>query len=180
MSQEGFDRLNPKQFLDVVGLPTIGGFEQVVWFGVIGAGGLLLSYLAAGVVARGLDVDDPAVAARLLLALDSLTIAGMLAFALAGSFALALGAFWFASLVRRVAEPVYLTWLNEGLDPAVRATVISMSSQAGVLGEASAGPVVGAIGNIFGVRPSPLLPSSSHRPSCSTDVLLSAAAPSQG
>jgi MFS transporter, DHA3 family, tetracycline resistance protein len=119
---------------------------------VIGAGGLVLSYLAAGVVARGLDVGTPAVAARLLLALDFLTIAGMLAFALAGSFALALGAFWFASLVRRVAEPVYLTWLNEGLDPAVRATVISMSSQAGALGEASAGPVVGAIGNIFGVR----------------------------
>jgi DHA3 family tetracycline resistance protein-like MFS transporter len=92
MSQEGFDRLNPKQFLDVVGLPTIGGFESVVWFGVIGAGGLLLSYLAAGVVARGLDVGNPAVAARVLLALDFLTIAGMLAFALAGSFALALEA----------------------------------------------------------------------------------------
>jgi hypothetical protein len=31
--------------------------------------------------------------------------------------------------------------------------VISMSSQAGALGEASAGPVIGAIGNLFGVRP---------------------------
>ena len=152
MSEEGFDRLNPKQFLDVVGLPNIGGLEPVVWFGIIGAGGLLLSYLAAGVVARALDVGDPAVAARLLLVLDFLTIAGMLAFALAGGFALALGAFWFATLVRRVAEPVYLTWLNEGLDPSVRATVISMSSQSGALGEASAGPIVGAIGNVFGVR----------------------------
>jgi MFS transporter, DHA3 family, tetracycline resistance protein len=152
MSEEGFDRLNPKQFLDVVGLPNIGGLEPVVWFGIIGAGGLALSYLAAGVVARALDVGDPAVAARLLLVLDFLTIAGMLAFALAGGFALALGAFWFATLVRRVAEPVYLTWLNEGLDPSVRATVISMSSQSGALGEASAGPIVGAIGNVFGVR----------------------------
>jgi MFS transporter, DHA3 family, tetracycline resistance protein len=152
MSEEGFDRLNPKQFLDVVGLPKIGGPEPVVWFGIIGAGGLALSYLAAGVVARALDVGDPAVAARLLLVLDFLTIAGMLAFALAGGFALALGAFWFATLVRRVAEPVYLTWLNEGLDPSVRATVISMSSQSGALGEASAGPIVGAIGNVFGVR----------------------------
>jgi MFS transporter, DHA3 family, tetracycline resistance protein len=34
----------------------------------------------------------------------------------------------------------------------VRATVISMSSQAGALGEASAGPVIGVIGNVFGVR----------------------------
>jgi MFS transporter, DHA3 family, tetracycline resistance protein len=153
MSHEGFDRLNPKQFLDVVGLPTIWGLEPVVWFGLIGAGGLVLSYLAAGIVARGLDVGSPAVAARLLIALDALTIAGMLAFALAGSFAFALVTFWFATLVRRVAEPVFLTWANDGLDPSVRATVISMSSQSGALGEASAGPVIGAIGNVFGVRP---------------------------
>jgi len=153
MSQEGFDRLNPKQFLDVVGLPTVGGLDPVVWFGVIEAGGLVLSYLAAGALGRRLDVGSPAVAARLLLALDALTIAGMLAFALAGSFAFALGAFWFATLARRVAEPVYLTWINEGLDPGVRATVISMSSQSGAMGEASAGPVIGAIGNLFGVRP---------------------------
>jgi DHA3 family tetracycline resistance protein-like MFS transporter len=153
MAEEGFDRLNPKQFLDVVGLPAIGGLEPVVWFGLIGAGGLVLSYLAAGIVARRLDVGSPAVAARLLIVLDALTIAGMLAFALAGSFAFALAAFWFATLLRRVAEPVYLTWINEGLDPGVRATVISMSSQSGALGEASAGPVIGAVGNLFGVRP---------------------------
>jgi DHA3 family tetracycline resistance protein-like MFS transporter len=152
MSEEGFDRLYVKHFLDGVGLPAAGSLEPVVWFGIIGAGGLIFSYLAAGVVARRLDVGNPAVAARLLLVLDLLTIVGMLAFALAGGFALALGAFWFATLVRRVSEPVYLTWLNEGLDPAVRATVISMSSQSGALGEASAGPVLGAIGNIFGVR----------------------------
>jgi MFS transporter, DHA3 family, tetracycline resistance protein len=152
MSAEGFDRLNPKPFLDIVGLPSVGGLDPVVWFGVIGAGGLVLSYLAAGIVARYFDVSSPAVAARLLLALDTLTMAGMLAFALAGNFAFALGTFWFATLVRGVAEPVYLTWINEGLDPSVRATVISMSSQSGALGEASAGPVIGTIGNIFGVR----------------------------
>src|SRR5215210_7115198 len=36
MSEEGFDRLNPKQFLDVVGLPSVGGLDPVIWFGVIG------------------------------------------------------------------------------------------------------------------------------------------------
>lgn len=153
MSQEGFDRLNAKHFLDGVGLPSIGNLDPVVWFGIMGAGGLILSYLAADVVARNLDVRSPAVAARLLFVLNVFTIAGMLAFALAGSFALALGAFWFATLMRTVAGPVYLTWINEGLSPGVRATVISMSSQAGALGEASAGPVIGVIGNVFGVRP---------------------------
>ena len=152
MSAEGFDRLNPKQFLNVVGLPSIGDLDPVVWFGVIGAGGLVLSYLAAGIVARNLDVSSPTVAAQLLLALDALTMVGMLAFALAGNFAFALGTFWIATLVRSVAEPVYLTWINEGLNPRVRATVISMSSQSGALGEASAGPVIGAIGNLSGVR----------------------------
>jgi MFS transporter, DHA3 family, tetracycline resistance protein len=152
MSQEGFDRLNAKHFLDGVGLPSVGGLDPVVWFGIMGAGGLILSYLAAGIVARTLDVRSPAIAARLLFALNVLTIAGMLAFALSGNFALALGAFWFATLVRTVAGPIYLTWINEGLHPGVRATVISMSSQSGALGEASAGPVIGVIGNVFGVR----------------------------
>ena len=57
-------------------------------------------------------------------------------------------------MVRPVDQPfdAIRVALEYGLDPAVRATVISMSSQAGALGEASAGPVVGAIGNIFGVR----------------------------
>jgi DHA3 family tetracycline resistance protein-like MFS transporter len=152
MSEEGFDRLYAKHFLDGIGLPSLGALDPVVWFGVLNAGALVLSYLAAEVVGRRMNVGDAAVAARLLLVLNVLTIAGMLAFALAGSFAFALAAFWFASLTRTLAEPLYLTWLNEGLEPGVRATVISMGSQAGALGEASAGPVIGAIGNLAGVR----------------------------
>jgi DHA3 family tetracycline resistance protein-like MFS transporter len=152
MSEEGFDRLYAKHFLDGLGLPAFGALDPVVWFGVISAGSLILSYLAAEVLGRRMNVGDPAVAARLLLVLNACTIVGMLSFALAGSFALALAAFWFASLSRTLAEPLYLTWLNEGLEPGVRATVISMGSQAGAFGEASAGPVVGAVGNLAGVR----------------------------
>ena len=152
MSEEGFDRLYAKHFLDGLGLPALGGLDGVVWFGVISAGSLVLSYVAAEILGRRLNVGDAAVAARLLLVFSALTIAGMLVFALAGSFALALAAFWLTSLVRTLSEPLYLTWLNEGLDPKVRATVISMGSQAGALGEASAGPVVGAVGNLAGVR----------------------------
>ena len=152
MSEEGFDRLYAKHFLDGLGLPALGGPDPVVWFGIISAGSLVLSYVAAEILGRNLNVGDAAVAARLLLALNAITIAGMLAFALSGSFALALAAFWLTSLARTVSEPLYLTWLNEGVDPKVRATVISIGSQSGALGEASAGPVVGAIGNLAGVR----------------------------
>lgn len=152
MSEEGFDRLYAKHFLDGLGLPSLGALDSVVWFGVINAGALILGYFAAEVVGRRLNVGDASVAARLLLALNACTIVGTLAFALAGSFAFALAAFWFANLTRSLAEPLYLTWLNEGLEPGVRATVLSIGSQAGALGEASAGPVIGAVGNLAGVR----------------------------
>ena len=152
MSEEGFDRLYAKHFLDGLGLPSLGALDSVVWFGVINAGALVLGYLAAEVLGRRLNVGDASVAARLLLAFNACTIVGTLAFALAGSFALALAAFWFANLTRSLAEPLYLTWLNEGLEPGVRATVLSMGSQAGALGEASAGPVIGTVGNLAGVR----------------------------
>ena len=152
MSAEGFDRLYAKHFLDGLGLPSLGSLDTVVWFGILSAGTLILSYLAAEVLGRRLNVGDASVAARMLLVLNACTIVGMLAFALAGSFAFALAAFWFTSLARTLAEPLYLTWLNEGLEPRVRATVLSMGSQAEAFGEASAGPVIGAIGNLAGVR----------------------------
>jgi hypothetical protein len=81
----------------------------VLWFGLINAGTLVLSYLAAEVLGRALDVGNVAVAARLLFVLNALTIVGVRAFALAGSFAFALGVFWFASLTRTLFYPLYLT-----------------------------------------------------------------------
>jgi hypothetical protein len=53
------------------------------------------------------------------------TVAGVLAFALAGSFAFALG---------------------------VRAAVISMSSQANAFGQIAGGPLIGAVGTFGGIR----------------------------
>ncbi len=79
-------------------------------------------------------MGNAAVAARLLLALNFLTLVVMLAFAPAGSFAFALPTFWFASLVRTLAEPLYLTCLNNGLEPSMKATASSMGSLSGALG----------------------------------------------
>jgi hypothetical protein len=152
MSSEGFDRLWEAHLLKDLGLPTLGGLDPVVWFGVINAGTLMLGYIAAEVMGRRMDVSNAGVAARSLFALDALNVAGVLAFALAGSFAFALGTFWFASLVRRLGEPLYLTWLNKGLYPGVRATVISMGSQANAVGQIAGGPVIGAVGTLAGIR----------------------------
>jgi MFS transporter, DHA3 family, tetracycline resistance protein len=124
----------------------------VVWFGVINAGTLVLGYTAAGVMGRAMDVSNATVVARSLFVLYALNAAGVLAFALAGNFAFALCTFWFASLARRLGEPLYLTWLNQGLKPGVRATIISMGSQANAMGQIAGGPVIGAVGTLAGIR----------------------------
>ena len=152
MSSEGFDRLWEAHFLKNFGLPELAGLDPVVWFGVINAGTLVLGFVAAEILGRVLDEGSAAVAARALFVLDALTIAGVLAFALAGSFAFALGAFWFAGLVRALVQPLYMTWLNQGLEPGVRATVISISSQANAFGQIAGGPAIGAVGAFGGLR----------------------------
>jgi predicted MFS family arabinose efflux permease len=151
MSGEGFDRLWEAHLLKEIGLPTLAGMEPVVWFGLINAGTLVLGYLATEVLGYSLDVSNVAVAARLHFVLNALTVVGILAFALAGSFALALCAFWFASLTRKLFYPLYLTWINRGLEPGVRAMVISISNGANSLGELAGGPVVGAIGTLASI-----------------------------
>ena len=85
---------------------------------------------------------------------DALQIVGLLAFAFAGSFALAVGAFWTVRVSSaRSSAPVYSTWLNANVeDSSVRATVLSMTNVFGSAGEWAGGPVLGGIGNAFGIR----------------------------
>jgi hypothetical protein len=82
---------------------------------------------------RRLDVRSVSVAARAWFVLGALTIAGVLVFALTGSLAFAIGAFWLVGIAHRLGEPHYLAWLNQGLEPGVQAPVISMGSQANAL-----------------------------------------------
>jgi DHA3 family tetracycline resistance protein-like MFS transporter len=110
----------------------------VIWFGVINAGTLVLGYLTAEVMGRRLDVSSVSMAARALFVLDALTIAGVLAFAI--------GAFWLMEIAHRLGELLYLAWLNQGLEPGVRATVISMGSQANALDQVAGGPAIGPVG----------------------------------
>lgn len=149
---EGWDRLWEAHFLGGIGLPHLGGLDPVIWFGIINAGSTLLGIVAAGIARRRLDVERSEVAVRALLGFDALLIVGVVAFALAGSFPLALGAFWLASVMRSLRGPVYGAWINQGLDPRVRATVLSMSGQADALGQFTVGPAIGALGTAASIR----------------------------
>jgi DHA3 family tetracycline resistance protein-like MFS transporter len=153
VSDEGFDRLWEAQFLLEVGVPGFAGLDQIVWFGVLSAGAIALSIVVAQPLVRTFSAMGPARMARSLLLFDALRIVGLLAFAFAGSFALAAVAFWGARLARSLASPIHSTWLNANVeDSTVRATVISMTNVFESAGEWGGGPALGWIGNVFGVR----------------------------
>ena len=151
-SDEGFDRLWEAHFLVDVGVPDFGGLDQVVWFGVLAAGAMLLAILVAQPLSRRLSELSPGHGedtSRLRCASDL----ALLAFAFATSFAVALVAFWCARVVRSIAAPVYSTWLNANVeDSRVRATVLSMTNVFGSAGEWGGGPALGIVGNVFGIR----------------------------
>jgi MFS transporter, DHA3 family, tetracycline resistance protein len=153
MWSEAIDRLWEAHFLVDVGVPGLGSLDPVVWFGILSAGVLLLAILVAQPLVRRLERLSRVGMTRMLLAFDALTILGTLAFAFAGSFALAVLTFWATRVFRSLAAPVYSTWLNSSIDDSsVRATVISMTNLGDSAGEWGGGPALGLIGNAFGIR----------------------------
>jgi len=150
---EGFDRLWEAHFLVDVGVPGFGDLDPIVWFGVLNAGVLLLAIFVAHPLRRRFESLDRIGMTKMLLLCDALMIVGTLAFAFAGQFAVAVASFWAIRVVRSLAAPVYSTWLNSSIDDSsVRATVISMTNLGDSAGEWGGGPVLGVVGNAFGIR----------------------------
>lgn len=149
---ESVDRLGQAHFLANFAFPSLGAFAPVVWFGIIEAGARLLSLAAAELFARRLDLADRVALPRALLAINALLVASLIGFGLAGSFALALGAYWAIAVARALNAPLYGAWLNQHINPRVRATVLSLSGQADALGQFTGGPAIGAIGAAFSLR----------------------------
>ena len=74
-------------------------------------------------------------------------------FGLAASFAVAAVAYLVARVMRRLKDPLYVTWLNKNVeDSSVRATVNSIASQADAIGEVAGGPAIGVIGTVASIR----------------------------
>src|SRR5439155_14021 len=85
-SAEGFDRLADYHFLKDIGLPSIWGFDRVLWFGVISAGSLLLGVGGTEVVRRKVDLEHIHGPARALMAIDMGLLVLVIAFAFTRAF----------------------------------------------------------------------------------------------
>jgi DHA3 family tetracycline resistance protein-like MFS transporter len=152
-ASEAFDRLREAHLIREVGLPQVGSLDPVVWFGFFGVASMVVGLVGTTVLLRHFERATSGGMARLLFLLTAVLAAGWMAFALAGSLALAVGALLVASLARSLVAPLYMTWLNQQItDSSVRATVISISGQADAIGQTGGGPALGVIGNIFGIR----------------------------
>ncbi len=149
---EGLDRLWTPHFLQSITLPTIGALTPVTWFGLIRGVTMLLGIGLTEVARRRVDTTNHGVIARAVLSLNIAMVAGLFVFALTDNFVVALIAYWTLSTTRGTLMPLYTTWVNQHVESSVRATVISMSSQVDAFGQIVGGPIIGGIGNTFGLR----------------------------
>jgi len=153
MSSEAFYRLKEAHCLRDVGLPAVGSLEPVVWFGIFWLVGMVLGFFATGWMLKRFERGGLRVVTTMLFALTALEMVAMFAFAFAGATGLAIVALLAVFFARDLAGPLYTIWLNDQIrDSTVRATVLSISGQANAIGQAGGGPVLGAIGNVWGIR----------------------------
>ncbi len=150
-STEGFDRLADFHLLKDIGLPAIGGLNRVVWFGILDGVGMLLGLAALSIVKRRTHLRGHATVARILAGIDVLLILGVVVFGVVGAFWAAVLAFWVVGALRSVRDPVFTAWVNQGLDPATRATVNSMGTQSDAIGQTAGGPPLGLIASAVSV-----------------------------
>jgi DHA3 family tetracycline resistance protein-like MFS transporter len=153
MSSEAFDRLKEAHFLRGVGLPAVGNLDPVIWFGIFWLAGMAIGFVAIGRVIARVERGGARVVTDFLFALTAVQLVAMLAFALVGSTWGAIAALLGVFVARDLTGPLYTSWLNAQItDSSVRATVLSISGQSDAIGQAGGGPVLGVIGNVWGIR----------------------------
>ena len=144
-SSEPFDRLWTLHMLEIFEFPSPWGLNSLVWFGVIGAGALLIGTILTWFIRRMFDVDEPRTPRRLLAVTNASVIASTLVFALSGSFALAVSMVIATTVLRRISEPVADVWLIQHTESAYRATVFSLRGQANAFAQVALGPAMGIL-----------------------------------
>ena len=114
---------------------------------------MVFAFFAVGALRRRFERKGTEKVAQLLFAGTALVIVAQLGFALTSSAAVALVSLLAVYLIRLTVGPLWSIWLNQQItDSSVRATVLSMTGQADAVGQAAGGPVLGVIGNVWGIR----------------------------
>jgi DHA3 family tetracycline resistance protein-like MFS transporter len=148
----GFGQLWQYHLLHTFSFPALGGLAPIVWFGIIEIVIALTSVVGIEVARRGSDTSSHRSVAWALFAADGLAIVGILGFAVAGQFALALAALWLITTAHGPRIPLEQAWMNQNLPASVRATVFSLRGQVAAFAAIAGGPALGVIATAFGTR----------------------------
>ncbi len=161
---EGLDRLWEAHLLANFALPplslpafnALGPLDPIYWFALINGGVLLLTLLATETIRRAVHRNVESMnhrqAIRLMVAFNAVMIVGLVGFGLAGNWAVAVAMYGAVAVARSTSRPIFMAWINRGIDPRVRATVLSTFGQMDAIGQTVAGPPVGAFAARFGLR----------------------------
>jgi DHA3 family tetracycline resistance protein-like MFS transporter len=152
LASEGFDRLYPAHFLQDFTLPELWHLQPVTWIGMIMFGSTLLGLLATELIKRVVDTTSKKKIILVLGILQIILMTGMIAFALANDFYLAVLFYWCASVARTIRGPLLTTWITLASDPQKRATILSFEGMVDPMGQVAGGPLIGAIGQRFTLR----------------------------
>lgn len=148
---ESFDRLWTPHLLSF-NFPLAAQIPEVFWFGGISIVLSVLGIIAAEIIRRRVNMGHSHTLAGLLGLLYGLTALGSIAFALAGSFWVAVIFYLVTATARAAAGPLFPAWLNQHTESSVRATVHSIAAQANAFGQIVIGPAIGTIGLVTGLR----------------------------
>jgi hypothetical protein len=150
----GFQRLWLLHFNMNIGYPDTFGLDAVGWFGVLRVCSALLSVLLLEIVRRRSTgtMSNHAMVVRSLFLINALQLNAILLLALTSSFELAFLAYCATFALSYAYDPFYIAWINQNVDSSVRATVISMNSQAESMGRVAGAPLIGVIAAATTVR----------------------------
>ena len=145
---EGFDRLWVKHLLDHFELPVVFGNNQVAFFATLRVASTIFTILAVRFVEKRVDATSPLAIGRAVLVVTGTISIALLGFALSPFLFLSLSLYLVISVLRNVQMPLQTAWVNQKLDPQVRATVHSMFGQVDAIGQVMGGPIVAVIASV--------------------------------
>ena len=150
----GFQRLWLLHFNVSIGYPDLFGLDDVGWFGVMRVCAALLSVALLEIVRRrgGDALSSHTTVVRALFLINALQLNAILLLGLTSSFGLAFFAYCATFALSYAYDPFYLAWLNQNVESNVRATMISMNSQAESIGRVAGAPLIGFVAAATTVR----------------------------
>jgi MFS transporter, DHA3 family, tetracycline resistance protein len=149
---EGFDRLWVKHLLGRFTLPILFGNNEIAFFGLLMASGMLLALAFSALIEKRVDTSRSLLIGHLMFAITMGIAVFIVIFAWSRWLGLSIGVYVILWALRNLAGPLTDAWVNQKLDPEVRATVLSMNGQMDAVGQISGGPLLGLVASLFSVQ----------------------------